>query len=224
MESARIELAARQCIRLRVDTIETPHQRAYHAKGLAWKSDRTAAFNQTFRVPAGLYRYEVSAVDGTRAHQFYCSTYFFVAVLPNDTRVIADEMYDGVRDPLAQMYIFGLAPAGAQTRVFRFTARPQCGAEIGSMQQVPIDTERSAEGYYARYGYGPEWEGSRPRSLVWFAVQVVARPGDTPRTFEVGGSYPREFGTDLSLRYDITPEMLSGAHTANVLLCPPPSS
>ena len=42
VESARIELAARQCIGLCVDTIETPHQRTYHARRSPWKD--TARF------------------------------------------------------------------------------------------------------------------------------------------------------------------------------------
>ena len=192
-------------------------------KTIAWKSDRTTAFNQSFRVPVGLYRYEVAAVAGKYPRELQCSTYFFIAVLPNDTRIIDDEMYDGVEDPLAQMFVYGLVPAGAEVKVFRFTAKQRCGEDLSAMPRVPIDTQRSAQGYYARYGYGPEWEGSRPRTLVWFAVQVTARPGEASRTFEVSGSYPRAYGADLALRYDITAKMLVRAHKANVLLCPCPS-
>ncbi|HTV91253.1 MAG TPA: hypothetical protein VMG98_00905 [Verrucomicrobiae bacterium] len=178
-------------------------------KSFAWNSSDSSPLHQSFRVPPGAYTYEVSATVGTDSSALACTAHYFVAVLPNTQRKIADTMAEGVSDPIPLTYIYGTLPEGAQVVVVKFNGFPKCGDALASMPSKRIEVERDNVGYYAGVPYPATAESPSGKAAVGI---IIRSPGNSEsRGILVTALLPENVValTPNAVRLDITSETMA---------------
>jgi hypothetical protein len=192
-------------------------------KTFSWNAKTGSGLRWTTHIPPGAYSYEVVAdhLSGSVA-DLECSYYHYVVALPKDVRHYDETMYDGLKDPIPRVYVFGLAPDKIRVSVvhFRNKALAICGTNLSLRSFFLLQTERTGRGYYASDSY---LSAENERDAV-FGVRITTRDGRS-RTFRTVANYPDSIVALLPTyrRFDISSTMIQKAlhQPADTLVCLP---
>ncbi|MGA8534669.1 MAG: hypothetical protein WB615_11215 [Candidatus Tumulicola sp.] len=135
--------------------------------------------------------YNVYAWD--EKHEHACQSFYYFAVLPGDSRTIAEQMADCCGDPISRLFIVGEVQVPMQVSVTRLEGSPPCGTVLAVLHKSPIDVEQDRIGFYATDN---RLSGDAAGSGAVFGVELKRPDGDT-RTLRIVADYPSEFLSTL---------------------------
>jgi hypothetical protein len=186
-----------------------------------WDSRDSKPLHLTAQLTPGVYTYAVNGryVSGNQL-VVGCQAYWYLAVLPGDTRHIRDQMLDCCGDPIPMIYIDGLVSSAVRIRAVRFDNTPGCDAPLAGLTPTPIDVERNAVGYYAKGSLQP---GLNEGKVAVFGIEIQRASGES-RMLRVMSDYATH---DIMVppklaRMDLTNGLLAAAFAkpSGTLLCP----
>jgi hypothetical protein len=184
-------------------------------KRFSWTSQSKKHLTFDLNVPAGFYHYAVVANFGKTA----CDYQRFAAVLPQKTQTIADEMDDGLANPLTAVLFAGTLPQGVSAWMVRYDGNPDCGQPVDALARHTLLDVQVQNGAF--YGYDVPRGRAGLGAATAFGLEL-GWPDDRRRVVLLQAVFPKTPDAEaVGVRFDITPAVAQKLLTesSGVLLC-----